>query len=143
MLLYKIIELLKVIYSLGIKRILPFFALFAAVGYMINHFVPGEFITMFLGTGNHFAVPLLALIGLPLYVGSASAAPLVNTLIEAEVSQGALLSFMITGSGTSIAVIAGLLTIMKKKAILLYLAFLLGLGILSGYLFNLYLIISQ
>jgi len=138
---YKIIELLKVLYNLGVKRVIPFFALFAAVGYMISQFVPAEIITRYLGTGNHFAVPILALIGLPLYAGSASAAPLVNTLIEAGVSQGALLSFMITGSGTSIAVIAGLLTIMKKNAILLYLAFLIGFGILSGYLFDLYLFI--
>ena len=134
-------ELLKFMYDLGVKKILPFFALFAAIGHMINQFVPAEMIMKYLGTGNSFAVPLLSLIGLPFYVSTISVAPLAQTLIAAGTSQGAVLAFMITGSGTSLGVIAGLLAIIKKNAILLYLAFLIGFSILFGYLFDLYLLI--
>ena len=138
---YKVAEFLRAVYNLGVKRIIPFFALFATIGYAISQFVPAEIMTTYLGTGNHFAVPLLSLLGLPLYVGSASAAPLMNILTEVGVSQGALLSFIITGSGTSIAVIVGLLTVMKRKAILLYVVFIFIFSILAGYLFDLYLLV--
>ena len=138
---YKIKELFKALFDLGIKKVLPFFALFAAIGHMINRFVPAELIMKYLGAGNSFAVPLLSLIGLPLYVNSSSTIPLVKSLIAAGTSQGALLAFMITGPGTSVGVITGLLTIMRKNAVLLYTVLIVTFAIAFGYLFDLVLLV--
>jgi len=60
--------------------------------------------------------------------------------MNAGASHGAMLAFMITGPGTSIAVIGGLAIIMKKKAIFLYVLFIFFGAILSGYLYDLVLI---
>jgi len=79
---------------------------------------------------------LLAFIGLPLYVNGSSAIPIINTLIAGGASQGALLAFMITGPGTSAGVLTGLCTIMKKRAIALYVIYLLVSAITLGYLFD-------
>lgn len=133
---YKINELLKVCYEIGIKKVLLYFSVFAAIGFLINKFVPAEIIVRYLGAGNIYAVPLLALIGLPLYVSGSSALPVINALIAGGASQGALLAFMITGPGTSAGVLAGLVTIMRKKAIGLYVAYLLAFGIILGYLYD-------
>lgn len=133
---YKVKELLKVCYSVGVKQVLVYFTLFAAVGFMINRFVPAVLIMQYLGAGNRFAVPLLAVIGLPLYVNGSSAIPLINALIAGGASQGALLAFMITGPGTSAGVIAGLMTIMKKRALALYVAYLIVFAIMLGYLYD-------
>jgi uncharacterized protein len=51
-------------------------------------------------------------------------------------SQGALLAFMITGPGTSAGVLAGLVTIMKKRAIGLYVIYLLVFAVTLGYLYD-------
>jgi uncharacterized membrane protein YraQ (UPF0718 family) len=133
---YKLKELFKVFYEVGIKQVLLYFAVFAAIGFMINKFVPAEFVMKYMGSGNKLAVPLLALIGLPLYVSSSSSIPIINALMVGGASQGALLAFMITGPGTSAGVIAGLATIMKKRVIALYVVYLLVFAIALGYLYD-------
>lgn len=133
---YKLGELLKVFYTVGVKQVLLYFTVFAAIGFLINRFVPAELIMQYMGSGNRFAVPLLAVIGLPLYVNGSSAIPLINALMAGGASQGALLAFMITGPGTSAGVIAGLVTIMKKRAIALYVSYLVVFAILLGYLYD-------
>jgi len=124
-------------YKIGIKRILPFFTLFAFIAYIVKAYVPNQWIISLYGKGNLYAVPLAAIIGLPLYVSSASALPLLKMLMNAGASHGAMLAFMITGPGTSIAVIGGLAIIMRKKAIFLYVLFIFFGAILSGYLYDL------
>jgi uncharacterized membrane protein YraQ (UPF0718 family) len=133
---YKFRELFKVFYKIGVKQVLVYFTAFAAIGFLINKFVPAEFIINYLGSGNIFAVPLLSLIGLPLYVNGSSAIPIINSLLSGGASQGALLAFMITGPGTSAGVLTGLFTIMKKRAIGLYIAYLIVFAIILGYLYD-------
>jgi len=133
---YKIKEFLSICYKIGIKQVLLYFAVFVAIGYLINQYVPAELITRFLGKGNIFSVPLLAVVGLPLYVTGPSSLPIINVLMEGGASSGAMLAFMITGPGTSAGVIAGITMIMKKKAIALYIAYLLVGAIILGYLYD-------
>lgn len=139
---YKIKEFLRFCFDVGVKQILIYFAVFAAVGYLINQYVPAELITHYLGKNNIFAVPLLALVGLPLYVTGPSSLPVINALMEGGASDGALLAFLITGPGTSAGVIAGIAMIMKRRAILLYVALLLAGAILLGYLYDLFLFMT-
>lgn len=98
--------------------------------------MPSFILTALFNAKNIFAVPLAAIIGLPLYVNGASSIPLIKALMEGGASGGAMLAFMITGPGTSAGVIAGIGTIMKKRAIILYIAFLLAGAILLGYLYD-------
>ena len=51
----------------------------------------------------------------------------------------AMLAFMITGAATSAWVVAGISTFMKKRVIGVYVFFILAGGILSGYLYDLFL----
>jgi uncharacterized protein len=139
---YKIDQVMKAVFDVSIKRILPFFALFAGIGYLINHFIPTTWISALFGAHNVFAVPLASLIGLPLYVNGDSSIPLLQSLMQSGVSGGAMLAFMITGPGTSAGVLAGIATIMKKKAIALYVAYLLVGAILLGYAYDIILKIA-
>lgn len=132
----KLKQLLQVFIQLGLKQVVLFFAVFSAVGYWINYFVPEAWIMSLFGSQNLFAVPLAALLGIPLYVTGTSALPIINSLLAGGASGGVLLAFMITGPGTSVGVLAGILTIMKKKAVGLYVAYLFTGAILAGYLYN-------
>lgn len=132
----RIDKMFKVVFDIGIKKILPLFAVFAGIGYLINRFIPTEWISAVFGAQNAFAVPLSAIIGLPLYINGDSSIPLIQSLMQSGVSPGALLAFLITGPGTSAGVLAGIATIMRKKAIVLYTACLLIGAILLGYAYD-------
>ena len=133
---YKLDRLFRAAYDVGVKRILPYFALFAGIGYLINRFIPSEWLTSVFGTGNAVAVPLAAIVGLPLYVSGDSAIPLIQSLLQSGVTSGAMLAFLITGPGTSAGVLAGMATIMKRKAVALYAVFLVSGAILLGYAYE-------
>lgn len=133
---WKLDQLGQAVFDLGIKKILPMFAGFAAIGYLINRFVPSEWIAAVFGVQNAFAVPLAAVIGLPLYVSGNAAIPLLQSLLAGGVSPGAMLAFLITGPGTSAGVLAGIATILKRRAILYYVACLLVGAVALGYLYD-------
>lgn len=118
---------------MGIKQILLYFAVFVAIGWIINSFVPASLIVSLFRSDSIFSVPLAAVIGLPLYISGESAVALIQALMKGGAGEGAMLAFMITGPATSAWVIAGISAFMKRRAILLYLGFILFGGILLGY----------
>ncbi|HEX2944905.1 MAG TPA: permease [Clostridia bacterium] len=128
------------IVNIGIKNMLVFFSIFVAIGYLVTRFVPTSIIGGLLGSGKFTAVPLAAIIGLPLYITTEASIPLVKALMAQGASAGAMLAFWIAGQTTSAMVIAGLATFMKKRIILLYIFFVVAGAILSGYAFNLILL---
>jgi uncharacterized membrane protein YraQ (UPF0718 family) len=140
---FKLKEVSKALYTVGVKQILLNFTIFIAIGYLINSFVPTSVIMALFSSDNIFAIPLAALIGLPLYVSGEAAIPLINSLMDSGASGGAMLAFMITGQATSAWVIAGIMAFMKKRVIILYLGFIVAGGILFGYLYDLYLAIVR
>ncbi len=123
-------------FDVGVKKILVYFTVFAAVGYLINRFIPASVIVGLFGAHNVFAVPLAALVGLPLYVSGSSSIPIIQSLMNSGAGAGAMLAFMITGPGTSAGVIAGISTIMKKNALALYLGYIFFGSILLGYAYD-------
>lgn len=133
----KLKELATNFFTLGIKQILFFYAVFIAIGSLINTFIPTSIIEVLFGNSSFYAVPLASLIGLPLYITTNSGVPIIQSLIQSGASEGAMLAFMITGSATSAWVIAGLATFMKKRAVALYVGFVLVGGIISGYVLDL------
>lgn len=135
----KLAEISEGLIDLGLKQILPNFALFVAIGFLVNYFVPTSWIMALFSAKNIFAVPLAALIGLPLYVNGESALPLIKSLMDGGAGGGAMLAFLVTGPGTSAWVIAGISVFMKKRIIGLYVGYLLAGGILLGYLYDLFL----
>ena len=98
--------------------------------------IPTEWILQLFSPEKVYSIPLAALIGLPIYVSGVSSLPLLETFLNAGAGGGAALAFLIAGQGTSVAVIAGISTFLKKKAVLFYIVFVLFGGIISGYIFQ-------
>jgi uncharacterized membrane protein YraQ (UPF0718 family) len=134
-------EVIRALQDVGAKQILFSFAIFVAVGHLINRLVPVELVARLFGSGHAYSVPFAALVGLPFYVTTESSVPIIQALMKSGASHGAMLSFMITGPATSAWVIAGLSTFLKPRAILFYVALVLAGGILSGYGYELFLAI--
>ena len=134
---FRLHALLENLITVGVKQILVYFSLFVAVGYLVNTFVPASIVTALFGANSLLAVPLASLVGLPLYLTTESSIPLIQSLLQSGASEGAMMAFVISGSATSAWVIAGLTTFMKKKALGLYVAYILLGSIVAGYLYDL------
>jgi uncharacterized membrane protein YraQ (UPF0718 family) len=119
------------------RQLLIFFFGFAFVGYLINGLIPTAWITAIFGGGHVYSVPLAATLGLPFYVNSEASLPLVRALLDAGMSPGAALAFLITGAGTSIGAIAGALTIARWRVVGLVIATLWVGAIIAGLGYNL------
>ncbi|HET7838367.1 MAG TPA: permease [Rectinemataceae bacterium] len=118
------------------KKLLPMFIGFAFVGYVLNGLIPASWMSALFGKGHAYSVPLAATVGLPLYVSSEASLPLVRALLDSGMSQGAIMAFLIAGSGTSMGAIAGALTIARWKVVGLVVAVLWLGAILAGYGFD-------
>jgi uncharacterized protein len=99
------------------RRLLAFFLAFAFVGYLVDDLVPAAWITNFFDGGRLFGVPLAATLGVPFYLNTEASLPLVRGLLDAGMSAGAALAFLITGAGTSIGAVAGALTIARWRVV--------------------------
>jgi uncharacterized membrane protein YraQ (UPF0718 family) len=119
------------------KRLMIMFFGFAFVGYLINGLIPSEWVTAVFGRGNTYSVPLAATLGLPFYVNTEASLPLVRAMLDAGMSSGSALAFLITGAGTSIGAVAGALTIARWRVIGLVVGVLWVGAIAFGYSYDL------
>ncbi len=118
------------------RQLVIFFFSFAFIGYVINGLIPAAWITAIFGGGHIYSVPLAATLGLPFYVNSEASLPLVRALLDAGMSPGAALAFLITGAGTSIGAIAGALTIARWRVVGLVVGTLWAGAVVAGFAFN-------
>lgn len=84
-----------------------------------------------------YSIPLAATLGLPLYVNTEASLPLVRSMLDSGMSQGAALAFLITGAGTSFGAVAGMLTIARWRVVALVVGTLWVGGTLFGAAYNL------
>ncbi len=129
-------ELGKEVWLMGRRLALYFFG-FAAIGYLLNNLIPSTWVTALFGQGRLYGVPLAAALGIPFYFNTEASLPLARTLLDAGMSHGAVLAFLITGSGTSVGAIAGALTIARWRVVGLVLATLFVGAVAFGYLYDL------
>jgi uncharacterized membrane protein YraQ (UPF0718 family) len=122
---------------LGGKNLAVMFVGFAFVGYFLNGLIPASWVTTLFGGGSIYNVPLAATLGLPFYINSEASLPLIRALLDAGMSQGAALAFLIAGSGTSIGAITGALTIARWRVVVLVVGVLWAGAILSGFALDL------
>jgi hypothetical protein len=95
----------------------------------------GRLLAMFVGFA-FIGVPLAATIGLPLYLSSEASLPMVRALLDSGMSQGAVMAFLIAGSGTSIGAIAGALTIARWRVVGLVVGLLWIGAMAAGFAWN-------
>lgn len=118
------------------KRLVLFFLGFAFIGYLLNNLIPSQWISTLFGEGQIYGVLLAAILGIPFYFNTEASLPLARALMDAGMSQGAALAFLVTGSGTSIGAIVGALTIARWRVVALVIATLLIGAVAFGYGYN-------
>jgi uncharacterized membrane protein YraQ (UPF0718 family) len=115
------------------RRLLILFVAFTAVGYAVIEAIPTDWITRYLGSGSALALPVAAVTGIPAYVSTEASLPLVAALMAGGMGVGPALAFLVTGAGTSIGAMTGLLVIARRRVVALVVALLLAGAMLLGW----------
>lgn len=115
------------------RQLMLFFFAFAFIGYLLNGLVPQAWVSTLFGRGELHSVPLAATLGIPFYFNTEASLPLIRPMLDAGMSPGAALAFLITGAGTSVGAIAGALTIARWRVIALIVGTLWVGGVASGF----------
>ncbi len=118
------------------KKILLYLLIGAGIGSFIYGFVPEEFLMQVAGKDNPFAVPLAAILGVPMYIRTEAVLPLANLLIGQGVGLGTMVALIIGGAGASIPEVSLLSTLFKKQFIITFLLCIFTVAVISGYAFN-------
>jgi len=127
------------VYNLS-QRLLPLFFGFTFIGYLLNGLIPTAWITGLFGAGHAYSIPLAATLGLPFYINTEASLPLVRAMLDSGMSQGAALAFLITGAGTSLGALGGMLTIARWRVVTIVIGTLWAGSILIGVAYNLFLL---
>jgi uncharacterized membrane protein YraQ (UPF0718 family) len=118
------------------RRLVLMFLAFAFAGNFLNGLIPATWMAALFGEGATYGVPLAAVLGFPVYISTEASLPLVRSMIDAGMSQGAALAFLITGAGTSLGALAGLLTIARWRVVAIVVGTLWVSAVLFGTAYN-------
>jgi uncharacterized membrane protein YraQ (UPF0718 family) len=129
--------LLKETFVTG-RKLLFMFLCFAFIGYFLNGLIPPAWIKAIFGGGKAYSVLIAATLGFPVYVNSEASLPMIRALIDSGMNPGAALAFLITGAGTSIGAIVGLLTIARWRVIAIVVGTLWASAVLFGTAYNIF-----
>lgn len=117
-------------------QVLPFLLVGVTLGAAIYGFVPDEIIVKYASEDNLFAVPVAAVIGIPLYVRVEALIPLAAVLVGKGMSLGAVMALIIGGGGSSLTELILLKSMFKMPMIIAFLVVILGMAIVAGYTFQ-------
>ena len=89
------------------------------------------------GPSNPLAVPVAAIIGVPIYIRAETMIPIGLALIKKGMSVGAVLALIIGGAGASIPEMTLLSSIFKKRLLTTFVITVFSIAVIAGYLANL------
>jgi uncharacterized protein len=118
----------------------PYIAIGIGIGAFIHGFVPQEFLATYAGADNPLAIPISALIGVPLYIRAESMVGLAPVLLDQGVSMGSILALTVAGAGASLPEMIMLKKLFKMPVIIFFIVTVFSMAIGCGFLVNLYLL---
>ncbi|MHB9139455.1 MAG: SO_0444 family Cu/Zn efflux transporter [Victivallaceae bacterium] len=132
-------EILLKTFHYGFVVLLGDIALSLLIGLLaaaiISMAVPDNYAADSIGK-SWMAMPLMMLIGIPMYVCSTASVPIAAALIIKGFSPGAALVFMITGPATNAATISAMWHVLGKRSTMIYLTVLAVCSMLAGLLLD-------
>jgi uncharacterized membrane protein YraQ (UPF0718 family) len=118
------------------RGVLVYLLIGVGIGAAIYGYIPQDFVVKVSGQQNHFAIPIAATIGVPLYIRAETAIPIGVALMQKGMSMGAVIALIIGGAGMAIPEMAMLASIFKKRLVAAIVAVIWVTAVIGGYLFN-------
>lgn len=103
-----------------------------AIGALIYGAVPESFLVQVAGPGNWWAVPVAALIAMPLYIRTEAALPVGLALSSAGMGIGPIFAMIIAGAGASPPEVSMLAAIFKPPLVITFVGSVLAVAIAGG-----------
>ncbi len=118
------------------RQVLPYLLLGAGIGAFIYGFVPEDLIVSLAGPDNPLAIPVAAVIGIPMYIRAETIIPISAVLLEKGMGIGAVMALIIGGAGASIPEVTLLSSIFERRLVGVFVATVLGIAIIAGITFQ-------
>jgi len=122
----------------SLRPIFIYLLIGVALGAAIYDYVPQDFVVRIAGPDNPFAIPVAAIIGIPLYIRAETAIPIGIALMGKGMSIGTVIALVIGGAGMAIPEMSMLAGIFKPKLVAAMVTTIFLTAVISGYLFNLF-----
>jgi hypothetical protein len=119
-----------------LKPVLLYLLIGVAIGAGIYGYMPDDFVLRIAGPDNLFAVPIAAIIGIPLYIRAETAIPIAVSLVGKGMGIGTAIALIIGGAGMAIPEMSMLAGIFKIKLVAAIVTVIFLTAIISGFVFN-------
>ncbi len=118
------------------RGVLIYLLIGVGIGAAIYGYLPQEFVARLAGPGNPFAIPVAAVIGIPLYIRAETAIPIGLALSQKGMSMGAVIALIIGGAGMAIPEMSMLASIFRKRLVASIVVVIFATAVIGGYVFN-------
>ena len=118
------------------KSIFLYLLVGVAIGAVIKGFIPEDLISKVAGPQNPLAVPVAAVIGIPLYIRATTAIPIGLALVQKGMSVGAVIALIIGGAGMAIPEMSLLASIFRPRLVVALVTIIFITAVTAGLIFN-------
>ncbi|HEN20496.1 MAG TPA: permease [Desulfobacteraceae bacterium] len=118
------------------RGVLIYLVIGVAIGAGIYGYLPGDFVVQVAGPQNPLAIPVAAIIGVPLYVRAETVIPIALALTQKGMSMGAVIALIVGGAGMSIPEMSMLAGIFKVRLVFVFIAVVFSTAVMAGFIFN-------
>jgi uncharacterized membrane protein YraQ (UPF0718 family) len=121
-----------------LRPVLIYLLIGVAIGAIIYGYMPKDLVLKIAGPDNLFAVPVAAVVGIPLYIRVETAIPIGVALIGKGMSIGAVVALIIGGAGMAIPEMSMLAAIFKLRLVSAIVGVIFLTAVICGFVFNLF-----
>ena len=118
------------------ERVGLYFVVGVILAALLQTLVPAAWTSSLLGTGRWYGVLIAGLLGVPFYACGGGAVPIIAGLLAQGMSPGAALAFFLAGPATRLTSLAALGTLLNRRALVAYVAYVVAGAALMGTLLN-------
>lgn len=114
--------------------VLPYLLVGVLIGAVIHDFIPAEFISSVAGKDHPLAIPIAAIIGIPMYVRVETMIPISEALVSKGMSMGAVIALIIGGAGASLPEVLLLNKLFKPRLLTAFIVSIFISATVTGYI---------
>jgi uncharacterized protein len=116
----------------GIIKTFPYFLIGIILTALFDRYIKGEWMQVAFSSNSRFGVVLAASLGVPIYVCGGGTIPLLKASLNAGMSIGAAVAFMISGPATKLTNLGAIKTILGIRNFAFYMLYTIAFAIISG-----------
>ena len=113
--------------------VLPYLLIGVAIGSVIYGYMPTGLLEQYAGPDNPFAIPVAAVIGVPLYIRAEAVIPLAGALMAKGVGSGTVLALIIGSAGASLTELVLLRALFTYRLLAAFVAVIFTMAIIAGF----------